>query len=291
MSSINQLRAFRTIQRHGTFAAAAKVLGITQSTISMQIAAMEEFMGVVLFDRQHRPPKLTKAGAEMLKYAHAIVEQYDEMAETISRPRGFHGEVRIGVIATSLTNLLPAALVHLRQQHPKLIINVVSGMSDALMDMLSREEIDMALIHRPDQTPDGFKWHSVARQEIVVIAPPGSTETNLHEVFKKYPYIRFNRHAKVASPIETRLETLGISPRVQAEIESAEAIISLIRLGFGVSVLPKIGGVGKSVQLLAFGKPSISRTIGILSHGKLSRNGTAEIISDAFSEAMANTGA
>ncbi len=285
MSSIRQLRTLDAVYRHRSFAQAARALNLTQSTVSMQVAALEEAMGVTVFDRRHRPPKLTKAGEVVLKHARVIVAQFDEMKDAITDVRSYRGKLRLGVIPTALTNLLPAALFIMRQQHPSLVVNVLSELSGDLVDMVARREIDAALMHCPRDLAADFEWREVTRQRLVIVTPPGSTAIEPAEVFKKHPYIRFNRSAWVAGMIEARLEELGISPKAQAEIQSVEAIHLMVNLGFGASILPDVGGGDDSLRLLDFGTPPLYRTVGILSRRDLPMKRATAIAGDAFLQA------
>ena len=78
------------------------------------MAALEQQLGVTLFDRKRRPPRLTRAGAIVLRRAKAIVAQYDDIFDALAEARPYRGSFRLGVIPTVLTNLLPAALMTLR---------------------------------------------------------------------------------------------------------------------------------------------------------------------------------
>ena len=140
---------------------------------------------------------------------------------------------------------------------------------------------------KPDSLDSDFAWRAVAQQRVVVICPPASTEENLEEVLGTHPYIRFNRAAWVARLIETRLEDLGINPNTRAEIESIEAIHLMIRLGFGFSILPDVGGTavaGPALRLLDFGAPPIHRTIGLLSRRDTTKGNARRIVGDVFAE-------
>ncbi|MBB4302750.1 DNA-binding transcriptional LysR family regulator [Rhodobium orientis] len=283
--SIRQFRALEAISEYGSFAAAAKALNLTQSAISMQVAALEESLGVPLFDRQHRPPRLTRAGTVVLRHARVILSQYNDIFDALSEARPYHGSFRLGVIPTILTNLLPLSLMRLREEEPGLTVNVSSGLSGELMREVETGELDAALMHKPTTLGTALSWRDIAQQRVVVVAPPESTGETPQEIFERHPYIRFNRSAWVAPLVETRLSELGISPDTRAEIQSIEAIHLLVGLGFGASILPDVSTESfarTSLRIVPFGEPPVYRTVGILSRTDMAKKNARRIIGDVF---------
>lgn len=292
--AIRQFRALQAIGEHRSFARAADALGVTQSAISMQIAALEAALGTTLFDRKRRPPQLTRTGKIALRYAQAMVRQYDEMLDAIATVRAYRGEFRLGAIPTVLTNLLPAGLIRLRASNPELVVSVASGLSGDLLEMAASGEVDASLMHRPRTIDPSLDWHEIARQRIVVIAPADSIDTTPQEVFARHPYIRFNRRAWVAPLIEQRLEELGIAPRTHSELQSIEAIYQLVGLGLGAAILPDVRIAGFPVhglRVLEFGDPPIHRDIGLLSRCDLTKKTARKTVAEAFAAAAASSAA
>jgi DNA-binding transcriptional LysR family regulator len=254
------------------------------------VSALEQQLGVTLFDRKRRPPRLTPAGAIVLRRAKAIVAQYDDIFDALAEARPYRGSFRLGVIPTVLTNLLPAALMTLRDKEPGLTVNVSSRLSGELMRLVEHGGLDAALMHKPNEIAADFAWRDITQQRVVIVAPPSSGEETVAELFAAHPYIRFNRNAWVAPLIEERLGELGIAPDTRAEIQSIEAIHLMVGLGFGVSVLPDIGDTGPSgrpLRILDFGAPPIHRTIGLLSRIDSPKRNARRFIGDVFAQLAA----
>ena len=289
--SIRQFRALQAIGEHQSFARAAAALNLTQSAISMQIAALEAALGTALFDRRRRPPQLTRSGRIALRHAQAIVAQHDELLEAIAAVRAYRGEFRLGAIPTVQTSLLPEGLLRLRRQNPQLTVSIVSGLSGDLLETTRSGEVDASLMRRPRDLDPALEWREIARQKIVVIAPPGSRESTPEEVFAAYPYIRFNRQAWVAPLIEQRLAKLGLAPRTQTELESIEAIYMMVGLGLGASILPDVGiaaFAAEGLRVLEFGEPALCRDVGLISRRDLTKKRARQLVSDAFAAAAAD---
>jgi DNA-binding transcriptional LysR family regulator len=253
----------------------------------MQVAALEQTLGAKLFDRRRRPPRLTPAGEIALARATAIVAQYDDIFDALSTARPYRGTFHLGAIPTSLTNLLPAALMALRDKEPGLTVNVTSELSGELVRLVERRELDAAVMHKPEEIAADFAWRDIARQRIVIVAPPNSPEQTAGEIFAAHPYIRFNRAAWVAPLIEDRFKVLGIVPNTSAEIQSIEAIHIMVGLGFGVSVLPDVSlgsFIRMPLRILEFGAPPVHRMIGLLSRADTPKKNARRVVSDVFSK-------
>lgn len=284
--SIRQCRALDAIAEHGSFAAAARALNVAQSAVSMQVAGMEQALGTALFDRSHRPPRLTDAGRMALAHARTIVREYDTMMASVGGRQQSGGAVRIGVIPTVLSTLLPNALIALRGEPRGPRLTVISALSGELVRAVEQGDLDAAVVHRPEHLPHRTEWRAIARQEIVVVAPATSVETDVHRLFAQHAYIRFNRQAWVAPLIEERLAALGLAPETGAEIESIEAIRLLVGLGFGLSVIPSTGPeTDPALRTLPFGDPPLYRQIGLLMRVPLALSPSGRRIGDAFASA------
>lgn len=148
----NQLRAFHATAEAGSFSAAARQLGLTQPTLSRQVAALERQLGVTLFERVGKALALTGAGLALLEHARAMGAAADELQLAASgQSQAVEGVVCVSASDAVATWLLPGLLARLREQAPGIVVEVVA--SDALAD-LRRREADIAVRHvRPDQ-PD-----------------------------------------------------------------------------------------------------------------------------------------
>lgn len=148
----NQLRAFLETAETGSLSAAARKLGLTQPTLSRQVAAMEQRMGVTLFERVGKAMALTPTGLELLEHARAMGAAADALClAATGRSQAVGGVVSVSATDLVAASLLPPLVRQLREQEPGIAIEVIS--SNALSDLL-RREADIAIRHvKPDQ-PD-----------------------------------------------------------------------------------------------------------------------------------------
>ena len=148
----NQLLAFLETAETGSLSAAARKLGLTQPTLSRQVAAIERQLGVTLFERVGKAMVLTATGLALLEHARVMgAAAADLRLAATGQSQAVDGVVTISASEALAAHLLPAVLLRLRQQAPGIVIDLVA--SDALSD-LRRREADIAVRHlRPDQ-PD-----------------------------------------------------------------------------------------------------------------------------------------
>lgn len=146
----NLLRAFQATAREGSLSAAARALGLTQPTLSRQIAALEARMELLLFERNGRNLALTEAGRQLVPHVDEMQSAAARLALSASGQReDLSGLVRVTASEVSSAFLLPPILHLLRQRAPQITLEVVAG--DDIRNLMAREA-DIALRHvRPDQ--------------------------------------------------------------------------------------------------------------------------------------------
>lgn len=148
----NQVRAFLATVEEGSLSAAARALRLTQPTLGRQVTALEDSLGVVLFERIGRSLVLTPSGLELLDHVRDMGEAANRISLAASgRSQVIEGVVRITASDAMAAYFLPSVLLQLRKVAPGILVEVVA--SNALRD-LRRREADIAIRHvRPDQ-PD-----------------------------------------------------------------------------------------------------------------------------------------
>lgn len=146
----NQARAFLATAEAGSLSAAARSLGLTQPTLSRQVAALEAQLGVVLFERVGRSLALTPSGLDLLDHVRAMGEAANRLSLTASgRSQAIEGRVTITASDVVAAYHLPPAVERLRELAPGIQVNIVA--SNDIRD-LQRREADIAIRHvRPSE--------------------------------------------------------------------------------------------------------------------------------------------
>ncbi|MDP2226259.1 MAG: LysR family transcriptional regulator [Moraxellaceae bacterium] len=148
----NHLKAFLETAQTGSLSAAARKLGLTQPTLSRQVAAIEQRLGVTLFERVGKAMALTATGMDLLEHARTM----DAAAKALGLAASGHSQAPGGVVSVSASDavaacLLPPIVRRLREQEPGIVIEVIA--SNALSDLL-RREADIAIRHVPPEQPE-----------------------------------------------------------------------------------------------------------------------------------------
>jgi len=148
----NHIRAFLATAEEGSLSAAARSLGLTQPTLSRQVAALETELGVMLFERVGRALVLTQAGQQLLDQGRQMGKAATALTLSASgQANAIEGTVRITASDILSAHVLPPVLHHLRRIAPNLKVDIVA--TNDIRDLMKREA-DIAIRHvRPDQ-PD-----------------------------------------------------------------------------------------------------------------------------------------
>ena len=148
----NQLHAFLETADTGSLSAAARKLGLTQPTLSRQVAAIEASLGVTLFERVGKAMVLTPTGQDLLAHARAMGAAAAALGLAASgRSQAVGGVVSVSASDAVATYLLPPLLHQLRAQAPGIAVEVIS--SNAVSDLL-RREADIAIRHVQPAQPE-----------------------------------------------------------------------------------------------------------------------------------------
>ena len=262
---LKHLKTLIAIAENGSFAAAGEAIGLTQSAISLHVKSLEDELETKLFDRTTRPPRLNTRGRNLIDRARTIVEQCEGLSD-IATGEALSGSLGIGSVPTLLSGILPPALSAIRGSHPDIRIRVSSGLSADLVGRVHKGELDVAVVTEPSQLQTGLSWHMFAKEPLMVIAPEGTAGETDRELLDAGPFIRFQRYAWAGRLIDTHLKDRGIRVHTGMEIDSLEAIASMVKHGLGVSVVPDraAADLPRGIKKVPFGDPPLCRVIGVV---------------------------
>ncbi|MES2819254.1 MAG: LysR substrate-binding domain-containing protein [Pseudomonadota bacterium] len=238
---LRELKTFIAVARHGTFAAAGRQVGLTQSAVSAQMRVLEQGLGLVLFDRSGRTAVLNAAGRHALPLAQQMLVLYAQMAV----PRGeahWHGELKVGAIGTLQTGLLPQALPRFRNLAPRIELKLVPGVSLNLLSQLDAGELDLALLIRPPfALPKELLQVELAREPFVLIAPLDTPGDDPLQLLAEQPFVRYDRRSFGGRLVAGFLRQQRIEVREAVELDELEALVRMVECGLGVSLVPRAG--------------------------------------------------
>ncbi len=265
--NLRQLETLVAIADHGSFTAAGGAVGVSHSAVSLQVKALEQELGVALADRRQRPPRLTARGAALVEQARRMLALAEEM-RALGSDAALEGVLAVGVVPTEMVHLLPPALARLRARHPGLAIRVRTGLSSELAVEVRDGVLDAAVVTGPDIAPQGLGLTEIAREPLVAIAPAEAAGATAGELIAAHPFIWFSRRTWAGQQIERALATRGLRPAEAMEVDSIEAIESLVAHGLGVSVVPERPAAppAPAVRRLPLGGPDAFRRLVLAVH-------------------------
>ena len=235
----NQARAFLATAEAGTLSQAARQLGLTQPTLSRQVAALEEALGVVLFERVGKSLVITPTGLDLLDHFRAMGAAANAAALTASgQSQAIEGHVSITASDAFAAYFLPEILARIRQTAPGIELEVLA--SNDIRD-LQRREADIAIRHaRPDQ-PDLIA--KLVRQSTAhfYAADAYLTRHGLPETAEDLARATFIGFAPVDRLI-LGLNSCGLSlTRQNFKLITDNGVVAgeLIKQGLGIGVMPK----------------------------------------------------
>lgn len=148
----NQVRAFLATVEEGSLSGGARALGLTQPTLGRQVAALEERLGVTLFERTGRQLILTPTGRELADHVRAMGEAATRLSLVASgQSQSVEGTVKVTASEGYAVYVVPEAVKRLRESHPGIVVEIVA--TNSLSD-LKRGEADIAVRNADPTEPD-----------------------------------------------------------------------------------------------------------------------------------------
>ena len=265
--STAQLAYLVAITRHRTWAEAASSLGVTPSALSQGIAELERRLGVPLFaadGRRRVPHDYTAAVAEVAERVLADLEQVTRWLRSVGS--GQVGRLRVGMIDIAAVHHCREAVRKFRRAHPTLDVGFTVAPTGELLERLERSELDVAVCVDPDGV-GRFDATPLVRDELAVYAPPG-VAADLPPA-QWGPWLLFPPDSRTRRAIDRRLRAIGAPIVVEMESHQPEALVQMVRLGLGWTVLPTTQAEHGPQRLArAMAEPLLSRTISAVTrHG------------------------
>lgn len=232
------LQTFLSVVETGSMAEAARRLNITPSAVTQRMRALEVDVGQPLLQRSGQYMQPTPVGAAVIEQARQMVLLAEDL-KMASRPDEETGHLRIGVIQTALTGLLPDILVRLRQKRPGIDLYLVPGTSGDLYTDLTAGSVDLAILVKPHfALPKAYEWQPLRREPFLLITATGRKLGDAQHVLRKEPFIRYDRNHWGGRAVDQYLRQRRIRPKEQYELDSLEAIVVMVSKGLGVSIIP-----------------------------------------------------
>jgi LysR family nitrogen assimilation transcriptional regulator len=235
-----RLRSLMAIAEHGAFSRAASALGVTQPSLSRQMALLEQDAGCPLLYRHGRGARLTQEGQRLLDAARPLLAALDALPAALADPEP-RGQVVLGVPTFMSVHLAESLFGPLRSRYPRLRIRLVDGFSGFVNQWLTEGRLDMAILY------DSRRSHAIAAEPLAEEALllfarrrrarelPGTGPVPAAALGGLDLILPDKQHG-----LRRALQRAGAKPDPARllEVDSLTAIRSLVDRGLGWSVLP-----------------------------------------------------
>jgi LysR family positive regulator for ilvC len=220
------------------FGRASEASNVSPSALSRSIARIEKDVGAKLFERNNRSVALTRAGKLFLVYARETLGEWDTIRNTLMEEADLlRGEVSMYCSVTASYSFLFEILTRFRQDYPNVEIKLHTGdPEDAITRVLAGNE-DIAIGARPERMQAGLAFKPIAVSPLVFIAAREASPQSSD--WEQTPMILPER-GLARRRVDEWFRSRGIPPNVYVQVSGNEAIVSMVSLGFGVGVVPRI---------------------------------------------------
>jgi len=247
-----RLKVFRTVAEHLNFREAAERLFLTQPAITLQIKALEDDLGVRLFDRTANRVSLTSHGSLLLRYAIKIAAIIAEAEQELGAQDGkVSGELSLGVSTTIAQYVLPRLLGAFLDEHPRVQFSLHSGNTSQIVQILLDDKVSVGLIEGPARHR-GIRTEPFMQDELVLIAPPAFESDLLSRDQLIGSNLLMREHGSGSRHVvETALEKAGLkvkSFKKVMHLDSTETIKSAVEAGLGIGFVSR-WAISKELEL------------------------------------------
>lgn len=219
---------------------AAEALTMAQPAVSLALKELEQYYGVVLFDRVGRHLQITAAGKRLWEYASHITSLFDDMEKGM-RDWDTFGILRVGASITIGSQFLPNYVKAFYARHPGTEIRAVIEPSDRLEAQILSSDLDLALMEGVSHSPS-LESEEYMEDHLVVICPARGRfvqgQTLTQEEFRSQKLLLREPGSGTRETFQRVMEEAGLSVEPIWEAMSTTALVNAVINGLGITVLP-----------------------------------------------------
>lgn len=256
------LNAFITLSETLHFGKASQMLHISPSTLSRLIQQLESELGCEFFIRDNRSVELTSEGVQFQQYARETKQQWEQLQISLSQDKTeLSGTISIYCSVTASYSFLHEVLREFRHTYPKIEIVLHTGDTEIAIHRVLNDMEDVAIAARPERLPPSLSFKSMGETPLVLIAPIDGAFSQLEQecssqaCWESVPLI-LPETGMARERMDRWLADNNYLPNIYAQIGGNEAIVSMVSLGFGIGLVPKIvvdnSPLAEQVSVMAF---------------------------------------
>lgn len=259
--SLRKLQIFWAVSHANSLTRAAKLLSLTQPTVSQQLAALEAAVGNKLFERINSGIRLTEFGGIFIRHAESVLRAAQELEDMVSTyGKGQLQTVRVAGVPSALRALMPKAMSSLRHAHNRLDFDIHEASPSDVLELLYARRINLALLGSNsfrDLAP-GFAKLDLTEDPYVLVVPEALQLTDIRDPETQLPpealeqlrsTIHFSFGNLQGRQLQQWYDQIIPGNHVVARARSFEMVVELVRAGLGVCVAPALSTTSCSATL------------------------------------------
>ena len=268
--SLRQLQYVVAIAKTGGFGAAAQACGVSQPSLSAQVAKLEELLGVPLFERTPRSVRLTAEGHALLPTLERLLAESDDLVEHAASLRDPNtATLRIGVIPTVAPYLLPAAVRALEKHLPKLTVHWIEAQTAEVEAQLAARELDAGIIADPPSQP-GMVDREIGRDRFLLLISKRDAEPKRRakpsDLAGQTLLLLDDGHCLRDHTMDVCMREGAIESPYRAT--SLSTLVQMVGAGLGLTLLPSsalsVESARAPVRAVPFRDPAPGRTLRLI---------------------------
>lgn len=235
------LAMFRHLALSLHFGKTAEAMYVSPSTLSRAIQRLEEECGADLFIRDNRTVKLTAIGRQVLEFSEQFLSAWQLLKESIDEHnQALRGELSLFCSVTASVSHLPQLLDGFRSSYPQVEIKLITGDPGESAKKVLEQITDVAIaIHTPD-FPKELSFRTLDTVPLVLIAPANLKLAHVSEINWHEHQVILPETGPSKRIVHHWFTEHGIRPHVYAHVAGNEAIVSMVALGCGLGIVPRI---------------------------------------------------
>lgn len=293
MINLRKIRYFLTTVDSGSLSAAALELGVTQPTLSQQLAALETHLEQKLLLRATTGVTVTEAGRTFYRHARSLAAQIERAeAEVSSIGDAGSGQVSLGLATCGAASTLALPVLRRMQAaHPAIRLRLNDNFAGTLSEFIMTGRIDIALAYTAPPMK-GVNCRELFIEELVVVAPAnvklrkGRGSSVPLPALRDLPTVLLSPIHFLRAVVDKACARAGFEPRVVAEIDSLAALLEAVSAGLGVTILPRaaLGPDPPSLSIHRLGPEPMEVTISLCTSAQLPITASIELVGALVSD-------
>lgn len=271
MASIRTLKTFLAVARQGSFAGAADEVGLTPAAVGLRMRALEDDLRQLLFDRTGHSVVVNAFGLRTVPRIAELVSRYDDLVDW-GEGGPLSGTISMGALVSALMGSFADALWCVKQKNPRLEVKLFAGQSSDFAAKVEQGLLDAAIITCPPYAVSRETiWSPLYAEPMILIVPRRphfSLPKQPLQILRTAPFIRFDRDTWTGLLVQEVLSRVEVRARDEMELNSVEAILEIVRQGFGVSIVPKLANVDwpsdRQLRVVSLPHVTVQRRVGLL---------------------------